>query len=266
MKLTSALVAMLALLAIAQASVQAAWISEEDFESYTVASYNGGSTAFVANGGPWESNVGGTGLVAIEEESPGGNKYLAHGWGSGFRGANASVSPTAEGNSASYYFQIRTEDETPDVSYGISDMPTGLLNSFGDFEAQVALTYSDTEGIRLGARNGGSFELSLVTGLSANTWYDVWIVADNAADTYDVYFGASGDPNALGALVANDFAFRNGTDSNDLVTFLTLSNRHEDNQANVDNLSYNAAAVPEPTTIALVATLGSMCLLRRSRA
>ena len=266
MKFSRTLVAILALVALSQPPARAAWIGQEDFESYTVASYNGGSTAFVANGGPWESNVGGTGLVAIEEESAGGNKYLAHGWSNGFRGANATVSPIAEGDSGSYYFQVRTEDETPDVSYGLSDVATGQLNSFSDFEAQVALTYSDTDGIRFGARNGGSFEIALATGLSVNTWYDVWIVADNAADTYDVYFGTTGDPNVLGAQVADDFVFRNGSDSNDLVTFMTLSNGHDDNQANLDNISYNATAVPEPSTLALCLIMGGLGLLGRPRA
>lgn len=226
----------------------------EDFEGYTVGSYNGGSDAFVANSGPWESNVGGTGLVSIEEEAPGGNKYLAHGWASGFRGANRAVTPIADGSTGTFYFQIRTEDETPDASYGLSDEPTGLLNAFGAFEVQVALTTNATEGIQLGARNGGAFETSLVTGLSVDTWYDIWVVVDNDTDTYDVYYGTSGDPNGIASAIkiADDFSFRNGAATNDLVSFLTLSNNHEDNNANVDNIysgSLTAMGGPEFMTI-----------------
>ena len=226
----------------------------EDFEGYTVASYNGGSDAFVANSGPWESNVGGTGLVSIEEESVGGNKYLAHGWSAGFRGANRAVTPIADGSTGTFYFQIRTEDETPDASYGLSDEPTGLLNAFGAFEVQVALTTNATEGIQLGARNGGTFETSLVTGLDANTWYDIWVVVDNDTDTYDVYYGTAGDPNGIGSAIkiADNFSFRNGQATNDLVSFLTLSNNHEDNNANVDNIysgSLTAMGGPESMTI-----------------
>ena len=252
----------------ALSSAQAAFVSVDDFESYSVASYSGGSTAFVANGGPWQSNIGGpTGLVSIKENdpnTPSANKYLAHGWNVGFRGANRTVPTIADGDSATYYFQIRTEDPTPDVSYGLSDDATGALGSFGNFEAQVALT-TDPNGVpRLGARNGGSFELDLVTGLSADTWYDIWIVADNAADTYDVYLGTSGDPDVLGTKVASNFGFRNGAASNDLVTFMTLSNNHGDNQANLDNIYYNPNAIPEPGTLALLA-LGSLCIAGRRR-
>lgn len=246
---------------------RAAMVLVDDFESYSVATYSGGSTAFVPNGGPWESNVGNTGLVSIEEEGAGGNQYLAHGWNSTsqFRGANRTVPTIAEGDSATYYFQVRTEDATPDVSYGLSDVATGQLNSFGDFEVQVALTYDATEGIRFGARNLNTFETSLVTGLSANTWYDVWVVADNADDTYDVYFGTTGDPDVLGTLVADDFEFRNGDATNDLVTFLTLSNGHEDNNANVDNIYFDPVAIPEPGALAALLLGCGLGVVRRKR-
>ncbi len=218
------LIAATAAVGFSAAPSLAAYIFVDDFESYTVGTYSGGSTAFVANGGPWQANTGGaTGLVAIEAEGAGGNKYLAHGWNQGARGANRTAPTIAEGDSATYYFQIRTEDPTPDVSYGLSDMPTGALNLFGDFEVQVALTYSTADGIRLGARNGGTTALNLVTGLSANTWYDIWVVADNASDTFDAYWGISGDPNVLGTKFADDFGFRNGAAANDLVYCVTIA-------------------------------------------
>ena len=227
---------------------------QDNMESYTVATYNGGSTAFVANGGPWESNVGGTGLVSIEQDDPGGpaeNKYMAFGWNSGFRGVNRTVTSIAEGSTGTYYFQIRTEDATPDASYGLSDVATGLLNDFGNFEVQIALV--NNGGPTLGVRNGGTFE-QLVTGLSADTWYDIWVMVDNASDTFDVYYGTGGDPNDVSSAVkiADDFSFRNGTDSNNLVTFMTLSNGQEDNNANLDNIYYGDLTISGgPATLAV---------------
>ena len=91
----------------------------------------------------------------------------------------------------------------------------------------------------LGARNGGTFE-TLVTGLSAGTWYDIWVVVDNAADTYDVYYGTSGAPNTLGTLIADDFSFRNGSAANDLVAVLALSNNQDDLSAHMDDIQYSA--------------------------
>ena len=205
----------------------------DDFQSYTVATYNGGSTAFIANGGPWQSNVGATGLVAVEAD--GSTQYGAFGWNSGRRGINRTGTTIADGSTGTYYFRVRTEDATPDVSFGLTDVPTGTLDNYGDFEVQVGLV--NNGGPTLGARNGGTF-VQLVTGLSANTWYDIWLQVDNATDTYDLYYGTSGDPNGIASAikVADDFTFRNGTASNDLVTFMTLANNHEDLNAHLDNI------------------------------
>ena len=218
----------------------------DDFESYSVATYNGGSTAFASAGGPWQSNIGGgTGLVAIEDD--GSTQHLAHGWNSGQRGASRTVTSTDEGESGTYYFKIRTEDGTPDVSYGLSDVASGGSFGFGDFEVQIALL--NNGGPTLSARNGGSLE-QVVTGLSTNTWYDIWLVIDNETDTYDAYYGTTGDPNDFSSaiLFADDFSFRNGSASNDLITFMTLSNNHEDRNAHLDNIYYSSLP-PGPSII-----------------
>jgi hypothetical protein len=154
------------------------------------------------------------------------------------------VTPIAEGSVGTYYFQISTADPTPDMSVGLSDHPTGPLGNYDDFEVQVTLTYDSARGIRLNVRNGETSG-NLVTNLAANRWYDVWLVVDNAADTYDVYFGQTGDPNILGERVASDFKFRNGAATNDLITFMSLANYHEDNKARLDNVYYNPE-IPSP--------------------
>ena len=84
----------------------------DDFESYSVASWSGGSTASAV----WTANNGGsTGLVAVEDD--GDTQHLAFGWGSGMRGAIRTVTPIVNGACGTYYFRIRTEDSTPDISW-----------------------------------------------------------------------------------------------------------------------------------------------------
>jgi hypothetical protein len=255
-----AMIAGIAVLAVPALSM-ADYSLVDNFESYTVATFSAGCTAYVTNGGPWQSSTGAaTGLVSVEND---GDKYLAWGWNAGARGANRTVTTIAQGGVGTYYFQISTTDATPDTSYGLSDLATGARGSFGDFEVQVGLV--NNGGPAFGARNGGTFVNNLVTGLSAGTWYDVWIVVDNTADTYDVYFGQTGDANTLGTLVADNFGFRNGTAANDLVTFMTLANYHEDNNANLDNIYYNPVAVPEPATIGMFGVVGAIMLFIRRR-
>ena len=251
--------AMLVSLLGAQSAV-AQYSLVEDFESYTLGTWNTPTTATAV----WTSNTGGgTGLVAIE--SDGSTQHLAFGWNAGQRGAWRATTPIAEGGSGTYYFQVRSEDATPDVSYGLSDAaaPTG----FGDFEVQVGLVDDGDGGngvFNIIARNGGAFEV-LDTGLMPNTWYDVWVVVDNLADTYDVYYGTTGDPSTLGTNIGSGLAFRNGVAANDLNRFWTLANGHEDLNAHLDNIYHNPNAVPEPSALVLTLAAGSLALtsLRR---
>lgn len=241
---------------------QAAYVLVDDFEGYnTGTSATGNSNAFVLNGGPWStSNGGGTSFVNIAND---GDNHLRFGWNNGTRAANRSVPTIADGGSGTYYFQIQTTDATPDVSFGLSDLASGALGSFGDFEVQVALVTNGSSA-SIGARNGDTFQM--LQTVSASTWYDVWVVVDNAADNFDVYLGTGGNPNSLGTKIANDFAFRNAGAGNvgDLVTFMTLENDNQDNSSFVDNIYYNSVAVPEPSTI-LLGGLGLIGLLRRRR-
>ncbi len=249
----------LAVLAVMLCGVQAAtaaYILVDDFESYTVGTFHGNSTsttAQVSQGGPWEARDGSgvvpsTGLVELETDNP--NQYITFGWNAGWRGAFRDVPDIADGAVGTYYFQVRTGDDTPDASYGLTDEAVATSAGFSDFEAQIALVDDGDGGnglFKLIARDGGGF-VDLLTGLSADTWYDAWIVANNATDKYSVYFGTTGDPETLGTLVGSALAFRNGT-SDPLTAFMTLSNNHADDDARLDNIYQY---VPEPASAALV--------------
>ena len=177
----------------------------DNFDGYSVgdSSAGTGSDAFVGNAGPWTATSPG-GNTAIES----GN-YLTIGGGfakGAYRGLGGQG--LADGASATYYYQVSSKSLTVDYSIGLSDSPT--VNGWSDLEAYVNLKGDGTD-MWLAARNAAA-TTTFVSGLSAGTWYDVWLVVDNAADTYDVYYGSGLGVDGIGsaALGASGFSFRNG--------------------------------------------------------
>ena len=87
---------------------------------------------------------------------------------------------------------------------------------------------------------------------------------DNASDTYDVYFGTTGDPDILGTKVGTGLGFQNGAAANNLDTFMTLDDAggiSVRGSARLDNIYYDAVVVvPEPSTF-ILATLGLLGLM-----
>jgi hypothetical protein len=245
----------------------ATFVLFDDFQSYTTGNFNaGGSTAQAV----WKIRQGDATVIPnsglVEVRNDGTTQHLGFGWGGGQRGVYRPAPPIVEGDIATYYFRVRSQDATPDVSYGLSDqaLPTNASpQGFGDFEVQIALVDDGDTGnnlFRMVGRNGGVLQ-ELATGLSPNTWYDIWAVVNNATDTYNVYFGTTGDPNQLGALVGTGLGFRNGPATNDLITFMTLTGNGgtADRQAHLNNIYFNSEAVPEPASLA-AACIGMLLL------
>jgi hypothetical protein len=238
-------------LAILAQSAAAQFALVDDFESYSASTFSPSNPTDSGSGPVWIPTAV-TSFVAIQDD--GGNQHLALGWNSGRRGAYRDVPDIADGAVGMYYFQIRSLDTTPDISFGLTDLAAPTLTdggNFGDFEVQVVLGNGLNGTFDLRARNGGSV-VSLQSGLTANTWYDVWVAVDNSTDTYDVYFGTGGNPNALGSLVGNDLGFRNGTASA-LTGFLTLfQSNNGDRLGHVDNIYHSPTLVPEPGSMTLL--------------
>jgi hypothetical protein len=176
--------------------------------------------------------------------------------------------------SATLFFRIR-RDGAVNTSSGLSDDPAGAL--FGAFEAQLNSQSQDN----FNARDAGVFD-SLGAGSFANmTWYNVWMVVNNSADTYQLWIdpGSFGSPGSALSHVADpngvagdfDFSFRNGAAANPLngVLFAIGSDANSNGTFYVDDIYVDTAGqnlvnpVPEPSALVLLGGGAAALGLRR---
>ena len=148
--------------------------------------------------------------------------------------------------------------------------------STSDYETYGIIKDSNDANVNgvINIRNGdGSISPSSmdVLTISPNTWYSIWLVADNATNTVDVYAKADDGTGFTGSPLASGLAFRD-TDPAALATFVLRNNPANNLKASyfddiyIDNDGLNLSyAVPEPST-ALLGVLGTLALLRRRRA
>jgi hypothetical protein len=198
-------------LLLAPLAAQAALV--DDFEGYTPGVIPA----------PWVITHG---TPTVGQEA-GGNKYLES-YGSYRSLAGASISDS-DTETTVFYRIFKRAENSPDCSVGWSDFtdPSGMWE---DFEAYVVVL-----GNTLRARDGGD-NTTLMT-ISDDTWYNIWLVINNSAQTYDVYVTTGTADATIGDREANDFDFRtdNGDSPADLVTFKVYG-RSADGPVRVDDI------------------------------
>jgi hypothetical protein len=208
----------------------------DDFESYAL-----GDVRTTASP-PWTAHQN-TSLADIENVS--GTRALSYGWASDFRGASRTIPDAtilADGDAATYFFRINSKTDDPDHNVGLGDQANTDGVNFGDYEAQLRVKQGAAPGtFALDARNGGGFSPTLASGLGLNAWYNIWMVVDQAADTYDVYMNTgAGAATAGNKLNTSPLAFRNGT-ADPLDTLLALAGSAPvDNGLRIDSIVYQS--------------------------
>lgn len=146
-----------------------------------------------------------------------------------------------EGDTGTLFFQLYASSTETDLSMGLSDQvnPGG----FGGFEAQSILLNNSIIAVR--DETSGRDTLS---SYAADTWMNVWIVADNAADVVTVYYetpvGETGQFEVTDDGGLDPYGFRNGTQEALKSLLLVMSAGTEVNQpAYVDNFYLDPEAV-----------------------
>ena len=243
------------------ATSQGAFVAVETFDALTDGNING------QNG--W-STIAGTNHVVADPDDP-TNKVLSitgNTGGGAFKGISIP-----QGTTATVFFRYRIAGKQ-NHSVGLSDVTTPTTD-FGHYEAQLNnITSSGQTRIR----DAGNFDNVLPT-FADNTWYNIWIVVDNTADTSQWHANAiaGAGTNASELLAAGAqtaFIFRNGVANNNLVNFLLRTNTSDNGHTGslmiddiyIDNSGSNLTnPIPEPATLALTAAGGALLLFRRRK-
>lgn len=191
---------------------------------------------------PW---VGTDGTAVIGQDA-GGNQYI-QGTGA-YLPLDSFAIPAADTATTVFFRVYKLSGYTQDCSAGLSHMasPTG---DWTNLEAYISVVGNDLRG-----RNN-SANTSLMT-ISNDTWYNVWLVLNNNANTYDIYVTTGSQPATSGDLKANDYGFRN--DGGDLLSF-KLYGRAANGAIRIDDIGIAAGtdlSIPSGGALPAVITSG----------
>ncbi len=179
----------------------------DDFESYAT-----GNLRDVASP-PWTAHED-TGFADIEDHW--GNQVLTYGWSDNYRSASRTMPEDGEisdSETATFFFRFNAKVDDPDVSFGLGTVANTNGTTFSNYETQLRIVEGATSGtIQIDARDGSGFSSILSSGLSLDSWYNIWMVIDQTTDTYDIYMNTgTADATVANKLNSSPLAFRNGT-------------------------------------------------------
>lgn len=121
------------------------------------------------------------------------------------------VDSIANGSNGTLFMRFRLagggDADRFNLSLGFSDEVTPS-NNFAHFETQVAIANTaNAATCPLGIRNAGVTTTSAT--LAKSTWYNIWLIANNSSDTYDVHLDTGTGGATPGNRIATGFTFRN---------------------------------------------------------
>lgn len=245
----------------------------DNFDGYdnSVNVHVGGNAGDVTNN-TWLGNWYGTANAQIVDNADPSDNSLQVWQGGGWRGADTDLRNNfaqdfslADGATGTYFFQVmNVGNDNTDTMLGLSSDVDRIdsNNSWQDFAVMPYIAGGPGEAsLRVFGSNIGDMTLASLTD---GEWYNVWLVVDNGAKTFDVY-GSTGLDD--GALLVSGVGFGRVTDALDLTAFGAMGGGN--GQVRIDNLHFAQGVdasnplVPAPGAMALLAASGLVASRRR---
>jgi hypothetical protein len=281
--------AVASLLLAATTAAPAAWVLVDNFDSYDNANIKtiGAAAAGDVTAGVWDGVFDGTTASIIENDaapdSPSDNVLQTNGIPgqgvNGWRGATTNLAANFDNdftlanntiNTLFYQFKAVSGTGNYDTMFGLSDSQANVNNnnSWQDFAVMPFLAGGGVGAADFQASTATATGVAIAN-IAGDTWYNVWLVVDTNTNLYDVYTSTGTDAGVLGVA---DAVFRNGLGTNALAAFGFA--QQQGGVVQIDNiyisqgeLTSNPLAIPEPTSVLLVAlALGGAMLVRARQA
>jgi hypothetical protein len=211
----------------------AAAVLVDNFNNYTTGNVD------TVTSGKWVSSPTGTTMTIAADPSETGNQVLSvnnNGAQSGVYGILPTGTVVTNNTTKTLFTRFYITNTAYDTSFGLStnDIP----DRFDNFNVQMAVV-NGTFRVRNASTN-----TTVGPALTTQTWYYVWAVINNTANTYSVYLKTTAADATSTDRVATDFAFRtvNGTynPDGDMDRFFSFSNY---GSSGTPAVSYSATSV-----------------------
>lgn len=221
------------------------------------------NTGTLAGQGGWTLSDLSTNTATVIADPTNSGNQVASVTQTGTNGQTVFVSlgsqAIANNTTSTLFFRFYTTSATPNFNLGLTDVAAPANGGYALNQAQFRVGFTDGQ---LDTRDGSNFQ-SLTT-YSTSTWYNMWVVVDNAANTQTFYRSTGTDDATL--IGTGAYTFRTGT-TNSIQTLQLISNNATDSVL-IDDIyiasGANTTLIPEPSSAALL-SLAALGLLRRRK-
>jgi hypothetical protein len=247
--------ALSATLSLASVNAEAAFVLIDDFESYADGAINGL--------GGWVTTTGTPSVMADPDDAT--NQTLRVNGST--QGVYKNIPNIVDGTTGTLFYQIRINGSNYNLGHGLADVAAPTIGQNTAFEVRVS--HQPSASLQVDDSNVLEQFSPSVT-LAANTWYSLWLVANNTTDTFRVFIQGGSYATQTELTGADEFGFKNGT-TDPLQTFLVIANSSNVNAVYFDNLYIDTTGenlsnpIPEPATATTVLGIAALAALGRRR-
>lgn len=258
----------------------ATWNLIDDFDHYPtgqIGAFPGNSTGdvwygvFNGTAAAFIQNVGGTdkaaGVFGVNNNWRGMATGLANNYSNDFS--------LADGATATYFYQFNPTSTIGgsgsgfDCVMGLSDTVANIDfdSAWADFAVMPFFSGANDGTADFKIAKSGYPDITIIQDATLDTWYNVWLVVDNANKLVDIYTSTGTDP---GVLAADDATYRNGLGTGSLTALGFMEGTNKGNNVLFNNFyqstgvnTTNPLAIPEPISLVLLGLCGLVRLIRR---